>query len=31
VIPVATLARADLLVEIEAVAVPPSPLATGAR
>jgi enamine deaminase RidA (YjgF/YER057c/UK114 family) len=30
-IPVATLARADLLIEIEAVAVLPSPLATGAR
>ena len=30
-IPVATLARADLLLEIEAVAVLPSPLPTGAR
>jgi 2-iminobutanoate/2-iminopropanoate deaminase len=30
-IPVATLARADLLIEIEAVAVLPSPTATGAR
>ena len=30
-IPVATLARADLLIEIEAVAVLPSPMPAGAR
>jgi hypothetical protein len=30
-IPVATLARTGLLIEIEAVAVLPSPMATGAR